>query len=184
MKQITNKTILKQGDKTYQPIEVDGVIYWIDDDLTIKDVRPYYGSYHYEKGVAINKFPDYLTDLSECKLIVAQSQPKLEFVPVITLYWNVEKLAEEYRIVGFETNRNHREATLEKIAFIKGFKSNPNQYTKEDIEKAFDLGYQCKVNNGYKVNGTYQEDYVKCLEQISSISVIEVGDEFNILSYK
>jgi hypothetical protein len=28
MKQITSKTLLQQGDKIYQPIEVDGVIYW------------------------------------------------------------------------------------------------------------------------------------------------------------
>lgn len=111
MKQITNKTILKQGDKSFQPIEnMDKSIFWEDS-----------------------------TDQ-----IVAQSQPHLEGVPVISL----------------------------------------NSYTQKDIEKAFELGYQCKVDNGYKSNGTYQEDLNNAIKQINSISVIEVDEFFQILNYK
>lgn len=46
---------------------------WIDKDTAIKDVRPFIGKWHLEKGLIINKFPTYLTDLSECKLIIAAS---------------------------------------------------------------------------------------------------------------
>lgn len=49
--------------------------YIVVDDSEIKDVRPYKGRWHYEKGVAINQFPTYLTDLSECKLITHSTQP-------------------------------------------------------------------------------------------------------------
>ena len=55
---------------------------WVDKDTKIKDVRPYVGKWHLEKGVIINKFPDYLTDLSECELIVAASpELNLDGVP-------------------------------------------------------------------------------------------------------
>jgi hypothetical protein len=36
----------------------------------------------------------------------------------------------------------------------------------EIIEKAFEAGYQCRNNNGYKQNGTYQEDYNKFMKSI------------------
>jgi hypothetical protein len=56
-------------------------------DEEIKDVRPYKGKYHIEKGYIINKFPNYLTDLSDCKLIIAHKPltdaPILEGVPLI-----------------------------------------------------------------------------------------------------
>jgi hypothetical protein len=56
-------------------------------DEEIKDVRPYKGKYHLEKGYIINQFPDYLTDLSDCKLIIThrplKDAPILEGVPLI-----------------------------------------------------------------------------------------------------
>jgi hypothetical protein len=56
-------------------------------DEQIKDVRPYKGKYHIEKGYIINQFPTYLTDLSDCKLIIAHKPltdaPILEGVPLI-----------------------------------------------------------------------------------------------------
>jgi hypothetical protein len=56
-------------------------------DEQIKDVRPHKGKYHLEKGYIINQFPDYLTDLSDCKLIIAHKPltdaPILQGVPLI-----------------------------------------------------------------------------------------------------
>ena len=58
------------------------------DDSEIKDVRPYKGKWQLEKGYILNKFPDYLTDLSECKLVIAHlplnDSPSLEGVPLLT----------------------------------------------------------------------------------------------------
>jgi hypothetical protein len=39
----------------------------------IEDVRPYKGRTILEKGCIINILPDYLTDLSECELILAST---------------------------------------------------------------------------------------------------------------
>ena len=56
-------------------------------DEVIEDVRPYVGRYHLEKGNMIHQFPTYLTDLSECKLIIAhlplKGAPCLEGVELI-----------------------------------------------------------------------------------------------------
>lgn len=56
-------------------------------DEQIEDVRPFIGRYHLEKGYIINQFPTYLTDLSECKLIIAHrpltDAPILKGVPLI-----------------------------------------------------------------------------------------------------
>jgi hypothetical protein len=61
-------------------------------DEEINDVRPYKGKYHLEKGYIINQFPDYLTDLSDCKLIIAhrplKDAPILEGVPLINEVYN------------------------------------------------------------------------------------------------
>ena len=43
---------------------------YITSDEEIKDVRPHKGKWHLEKENILNKFPDYLTDLSECKLVI------------------------------------------------------------------------------------------------------------------
>lgn len=50
---------------------------YITSDEEIKDVRPYVGNWHLEKGNVLNKFPDYLTDLSECKLVILTTDPDL-----------------------------------------------------------------------------------------------------------
>lgn len=41
------------------------------DDSQIKDVKPLIGKWHLEKGYILNKFPTYLTDLIDCKLVIA-----------------------------------------------------------------------------------------------------------------
>jgi DNA-binding XRE family transcriptional regulator len=199
MKQITNKTILiqeigqekckeygcgnsecifeclnpKKIFKTYQPVEVDGVVYWINDELTIQDVKPYYGKYHYEKGVAINIFPDYLTDLSECKLIIAQSQPRIEGIPVVSLDKSIDDFIYEYQQEGMlPSMAKRRILTL----------SNPNQYAQKDIEKAIELARETISSNEAGICDKYTE--LGIIQQINSISVIEVDEQFNIISYE
>lgn len=55
---------------------------WVDKNTQIKDVRLFKDKWHLEKGLIINKFPNYLTDLSECKLIIAaSSELNLDGVP-------------------------------------------------------------------------------------------------------
>ena len=56
--------------KNYQHI-------YITSDEEIKDVRPQNGKWQLEKGQILNKFPDYLTDLSECKLVIMTTDQDL-----------------------------------------------------------------------------------------------------------
>lgn len=55
----------------------DAVNIYITSDEVIKDVRPHKGKWHLEGGKILNKFPDYLTDLSECKLVIMTTDPQL-----------------------------------------------------------------------------------------------------------
>jgi hypothetical protein len=40
------------------------------------------------------------------------------------------------------------------------------KYSENDILTAFEAGYQCKNNYGYKADGTYQEDYCKFFKEL------------------
>ena len=50
---------------------------YITSDEEIKDVRPYKGKWQLESGLILNKFPNYLTDLSECKLVIMTTDQDL-----------------------------------------------------------------------------------------------------------
>ena len=50
---------------------------YITSDEEIKDVRLHKGKWHLEKGNILNKFPNYLTDLSECKLVIMTTDQDL-----------------------------------------------------------------------------------------------------------
>lgn len=50
---------------------------YITSDEQIKDVRPHNGKWQLEQGQILNKFPTYLTDLSECELVVMTTDPDL-----------------------------------------------------------------------------------------------------------
>ena len=55
----------------------EGFHIYITSDEEIKDVRPHKDKWQLEKGSILNKFPDYLTDLSECKLVIMTTDPDL-----------------------------------------------------------------------------------------------------------
>ena len=55
----------------------ENVNIYITSDEEIKDVRPHKGKWHLEKENILNKFPDYLTDLSECKLVIMTTDDDL-----------------------------------------------------------------------------------------------------------
>jgi hypothetical protein len=176
MKQITNKTILKQGDKTYQPIEIDGVIYWVDK----REILPntwyensgvlFLSDSVYNKGNNPNNSNPIVTDFN--RSIVAQSEPKLDGVPVVNLDSYVDRIAKE--ILPDDTNWQRR------FDIVKGFKSNPNQYTQADIEKAIELArkHDVDLHNGRGCTLIPQISRNEILQQINSISVIEVDEQF------
>jgi len=197
MKQITNKTILiqeigqekckeygcgnsecifeclnpKKIFKTYQPVEVDGVIYWYEESLGVhrkticlatKDPTKYCnGTYLYsDKDPGSGKVFE----------VVAQSQGRLEEIPVVSLDKSIDDFIYEYQQEGMlPSMAKRRILTL----------SNPNQYTQKDIDKAIELAQE-SGEYGYGKANTKE----KILQQINSISVIEVDEQFNIISYE
>jgi L-rhamnose isomerase len=179
MKQITNKTILKQGDKTFQPIEVDGIIYWIGKDLvginskTIKNYCPnsnqifvgYFESNDDELYQGVGKVHP--------KEIIAQSSNKLEGVPIINLDEYLEKISFDYYI------SNDAYTISDSFHFSNGYKANPNQYTQKDIEKAIDLARKDYINNDIDIKHSSE-----ILKQINSISIIEVNENWEVISYE
>jgi len=192
MKQITNKTALKQGDKTYQPVEIDGVIYWVKDyntadenfyailngDIEFIYRSKYSGTYLVVKDGSTM----YSHKIKSIYKIVAQSQPKLNGIPVVSL--------DSYLDLRFKNETTtwswgESGSRIPEEFYKKGFKSNPNHYTQADIEKAIELArkHDVDLHNGRGCTLIPQISRNEILQQINSISVIEVDEQFNILGY-
>ena len=107
-------------------------------DEHIKDVRPHKGKYHLEDGLTINKFPDYLTDLGACKLIIAHrpltDAPILEGVPLLP------EFSQEDAVVELAL-RTYPFGNSERNALITGYNKAKEtyKYTEEDLRKAIDM---------------------------------------------
>ena len=107
-------------------------------DEHIKDVRPHKGKYHLEDGLTINKFPDYLTDLGACKLIIAHrpltDAPILEGVPLLS------EFSQEDDVVELAL-RTYPFGNSERNALITGYNKAKEtyKYTEEDLRKAIDM---------------------------------------------
>jgi hypothetical protein len=111
-------------------------------DEQIKDVRPHKGKFNLEQGLIINQFPTYLTDLSECKLIIAHlplsDAPILEGVPLLPPLPqedNVEELAKHH------FRKSDYEIQLREEAYIAGYNKAKEKYkyTEEDLRVAISL---------------------------------------------
>jgi hypothetical protein len=63
-------------------VVIDGFDYYLSDEV-IKDVRPYNGRWQIEKDYILNKFPTYLTDLSDCKLVIATNNQSIDIPKII-----------------------------------------------------------------------------------------------------
>ena len=154
MKQITNKTILKQGDKIYNPVEVDSVVYWIDETILTGMKGDWVIETH---NPIVTTVCEISRDNADLKMngykdmkIIAQSQSKLDGVPVIDFNDFV--------------NENGELA-----------------YTQKDIEKAIELAQRFNLVDGFS-EPKYEKEEI--LEQINSISIIEVDEQFNVISYE
>ena len=120
-------------------------------DEQIEDVRPFIGRYHLEKGLIINQFPTYLTDLSECKLIIAHrpltDAPILKGVPLLPEFSEEEDVNELAEKEYYEQTKSLEDSLVDPIFdtsrfLVTGFKEGYNKaketykYTEEDLRKA------------------------------------------------
>jgi len=139
------------------------------DDAVIKDVRPYKGKWHLEKGYILNKFPVYLTDLSDCKIIIAHlplnDSPILEGVPLLPpleVEDDVEMMAEEeYPIIPYTSPNINWDRANKQEGFESGYNKAREKYkfTEDDIAKAVMFGRW-----GETTKKAYQ-DFIESLSQ-------------------
>ena len=117
-------------------------------DEVIEDVRPYVGRYHLEKGNMIHQFPTYLTDLSECKLIIAHrplnEAPYLDGVDVLP---EIEGDLHIYDALGYAGSEGHPDPQAfsdKQMALFKGYADGfekakeTYKYTEDDLRNAMD----------------------------------------------
>ena len=168
---------------------------YITSNEQIKDVRPHKGKWQLEKGLILNKFPTYLTDLSECKLIILTTDKDLIKVGVQAidnefLEWFVnnpscEEVEVNYQTIGLKNGvwQYHYQIIIPKeeqkqhlIDMMKGDEElGLYEEPKQEIVK--DLAY-------WKANA--EEDYMKVpisvLRYISELENQMCGDEevFNL----
>jgi len=197
MKKITYKTILTQGDKTYQPrfvIPDDKITYWVDLSNHIEGIHGMVGknvwSVRYAKPIIFGEHEN--SYLNECFKIVAQSELKLEGIPVISLDDYIENKWKDFLSkypltekmfkgkLGVEKFKDTSD-TYDSLAFHVA-KFTENQYTLKDIEKAIDLARRKKHHHVLGIIDEYSKSQI--IEQINSISIINVDEQFNIISYE
>jgi len=172
MKTINEDTTLRCKDKTFQPVEVDGVVYWHN---FIHSVMGY--TYFLDGTIGYISSSDRIFDYGY--EIVAQSQPKLERVPIISLDSYFKQLFEQKtKTVSFGEHGTQSSFNW----FNKGYQANPNEYTQKDIEKAMNAARNIEVNIDRTLKYMFSNETI--LEAINSISVIEVDEQFNIISYE
>lgn len=181
MKTINKNTTLKCEDKTYLPVEINEVIYWIDTNGILNE-----NSFVLEDKKILsccNRL--YLSAknhlLQSTNKIISQSRNVLESVPVI----NLDNYAKDRYKYLYGTDFDDTEVSLlEWQAFKLGYNSNKGYYSKEDIEKAIDLYRELGLNVDKTLKTNVDNLKQEIFKQINSISIIEIDEFFNILGYE
>lgn len=143
-------------------------------DKEITDVRGVKGKWHIEKGYIINQFPDYLTDLSECKLIIAgiEGLPSIDWNSLEKEFgWvNVEKIVSEH------LELNHIEASDKRVRVVselyrKAQSLNDNKFSLEDMRMAWLDGWQQDQNEKQELKQTGFIEFIQSLQQPKVVDV-------------
>ena len=139
----------------------NGVHIYVISDEEIRDVRPHKGKWQLEKGQILNKFPDYLTDLSDCKLVVMTTDPTLiadgvQSIDDKFLEWFVKNPTCEY----VEINKDKGFEFYEIISMY--VKEEPKQETLDEAaEKYADFSNDyIPISFGDKFNETSKRDFI------------------------
>ena len=134
-------------------------------DEHIKDVRPHKGKYHLEDGLTINKFPDYLTDLGACKLIIAHrpltDAPILEGVPLLPEFKKEDDVVEL-------ALRTYPFGNSERNALITGYNKAKEtyKYTEDDLIEVWNVAFEEGVSLDDEINDPVSfKDVIQSLQQ-------------------
>ncbi len=136
-------------------------------DEQIKDARSHWRKWHLEDNSIINQFPTYLTDLTQCKLIIAHlplsDAPILEGVPLLPPLPkedDVNKLA--YEKWKKSDERSGNPPYIYGVGFNEGYNKAKEKYkyTEADLEIAMNWLFETKGRKGL-------EDLIERLNQPS-----------------
>ena len=134
-------------------------------DEQIKDVRPHKGKYHLEDGLTINKFPNYLTDLGACKLIIAHrpltDAPILEGVPLLPEFKKEDDVVEL-------ALRTYPFGNSERNALITGYNKAKEtyKYTEDDLIAVWNVAFEEGVSLDDEINDPVSfKDVIQSLQQ-------------------
>ena len=146
----------------YEIIYIDDYALIVSDE-EIKDVRPFMGKYHLEKGLIINQFPTYLTDLSECKLIIAHRPLTgaliLKGVPLLPEFEDDDFLNTEIQVVG--DNK-----TMSVSNFLKKYGKETYKYTEDDLVAVWNIAFNEGMSLDDEINEPVSfKDVIKSLQQ-------------------
>lgn len=151
----------------------------IDEKAKLKD-----GDFHLEDGFIINIFPDHLTDIGECKKILAYLPLNSEAtelpLPLLPPIDDVVQLTKEY-----SKNKSSSDVFREahEKDFIEGYKAaKAKQFTLDDVKKAIEMAretYWDIDNRGFSSNTEGDWSYKYSEEEIiQSLSTQQSPSDF------
>lgn len=129
-------------------------------DKSIKLVR---GDWHIEKELIINQFPDYLTDLDDCKKILYTINFSIDKdIPMIVVKDEVEDLAVKW----FKEKRPNFTVNERSVnGYIAGYKARGG-YSEEDLIIIFEATKNHKIKeSNAQINLPTIKEYIQSLKQ-------------------
>jgi hypothetical protein len=152
---------------------------YITSDEEIKDVRPHKGKWQLEQEQILNKFPTYLTDLSECKLVIITTDQEL-------IKDGVQAIDDTF-LEWFVKNPNCEKIEI-KTRYLHSYKTGENFISFSKTPEFSSRNMQCiKIEPRYEIIIPQEEP-----KQMSRQTAVEefikeiLQDEFftNIAEYK
>jgi hypothetical protein len=145
---------------------------YITNDEEIKDVRPHKGKWQLEQGHILNKFPTYLTDLTECKLVIMTTDQNLinDGVQAIDdefLEWFVKNPSCE-RVEIIKQHQYHSSKEL----YIDADYVNCSEEQYESIKKEIPT---CPLRILYKIIIPTKEPKQETIEEVAHEMLVDYG---------
>ena len=155
---------------------INGQNIYITSNEEIKDVRPHKDKWQLEKEQILNKFPNYLTDLSECKLIILTTDQDL-------IKDGVQAIDDEF-LEWFVNNPGCEKVEVEKDQYIDKTISDTEVFTDYIIiipqeESKQELNLNCFDCNKSLQDCTCTEDTINMKQE----TLEEVANEYSKKKY-
>lgn len=159
----------------FEAREIDGTIYWfartIPDDMT--------DFWYIDHNNIVRKCAIYAGG-NTFSIIMCQSRPTLDGVPVLDMNSYVELMAQNKYPTSGGSAWNPTGSDCNQVAkqegFIEGYQANENVYTENDMYKA--------LSTYIGLHAPHTHPISEILDNINRILVLAVDDSFRIVGYK